>query len=179
MKDKTGKWKSARVLLLNPTPEKAAVWIRSACKGSLSSEQCHKLVVARIKQQSGFQFPVAGVVYEDIIPADGEYETYCFRNGITVIVNGFKHRETKTLSQQEIEGCISGEVKEVMTYARIHGGTREDYTSSGGKEDVGSSHTGKRKVQWMDVVRASYQEAWVSQSYSLLNAWVKLHGEAR
>jgi hypothetical protein len=122
---------------------------------------------------------VAGVVYEDIIPADGEYEAYCFRNGVTVMVNGFKHRETKPLSEQEIQKCINGEVTEVMTYARIHGGTRENYILSGGKEDVGSSETGKRKLRWMDVVRASYQEAWVSESYSLLNAWVKLHGQAR
>lgn len=172
---KTGIVKSARVLMLNPTPEKATDWIRSACKASLSPGECHRQVVAQIKGQSGFQFPVAGVVYEDILPSDGEYEAYCFRNGVTVKVVGFNHRETKPLSQDNIDTCINGEVAEVMTYARIHGGTREDYTSTGGTEDVGTSAKGKRKAKWMDVVREAYQAAWESGSYSLLDAWVKVH----
>lgn len=168
---RTGLMKSARVLLLNPTPEKAADWIRSACQAFTSPKNCHKDVVELIKHQSGFQFPVAGVVYEDINPADGVYEAYCFRNGVTVKVAGFTHLDTKSLSEQRINTCLHGEVTAVLKYARIHGGEREDYTSAGGTEDVGTN--ANRKMKWMDVVREAYQAAWEGPSYSLLDARVR------
>ena len=177
----TGLVKSARVLMLNPTPEQAAGWIRSACQQTSSQNKCHKKVVTQIKYQSGFQFPVAGVVYEDILPCthdgcgDGVNEAFCFRNGVTVRVRGFTHLDTKPLSEQSINTCLQGDVTAVLTYARIHGGTREEYRAAGGMEDVGTSAKGKRKAKWMEVVRDAYQAAWESPSYFLLDAWVKVH----
>ena len=53
-----------------------------------------KKMFQHILGQSGGQFPVAGVVYEDIIPADGVNEIYCFRDGVTVSVEGVPHRGT-------------------------------------------------------------------------------------
>lgn len=181
---KTGRIKTARVLLLNPTPEKAADWIQSACKESQLPKDCYTTVAREIQRQSGYQFPVAGVVYEDILPCtpDGKTcgdkvnEAYCFRNGVTVKVAGFKHLDVNPLSEESINTCIHGEVTEVLKYARIHGGTREDYLSAGGTEDVGTSAKGKRKAKWMDIVRQAYQVAWESQSYSLLDSSVKAHG---
>ncbi len=177
----TGLVKSARVLMLNPTPEQAADWIRSACQQTSSPKRCHKKVVTQIKYQSGFQFPVAGVVYEDILPCtpdgcgDGVNEAFCFRNGVTVRVRGFTHLDTKPLSEQSIDTCLQGDVTAVLTYARIHGGTREEYRAAGGTEDVGTSAKGERKAKWMDVVRDAYHAAWESSRYSLLDAWVKVH----
>jgi hypothetical protein len=173
VQDTNGTKKTATVLLLNPTAAQAANWIRTACAKSQNECACHKKVIARIRQASGFQFPVAGVVYEDIIPKDGLFEAYCFRDGVTVLVDGFKHRGTKPLSTEEIETCISGELKSALKFARIHSGTREEYMKIGGKLNVGDSSRNGRRLEWLDAVRASYQEAWRTKSYSLLNAWVE------
>lgn len=170
--DKDGTKKTATVHLLNPSATQAANWIRSACAKSGDKGSCHKKVISQIRNASGFQFPVSGVVYEDIIPRDGVFEAYCFRDGVTVLVDGFKHLETKPLSAEENETCISGKLRSALKFARIHSGTREEYVKSGGKLNVGDSSKNGRRLEWLDAVRAAYQEAWKTDSYSLLNAWV-------
>ena len=168
--DQNGDIKSASVFLLNPDSSKAAGWIKTACSTKEKKILCYKKVIKQINISSGFQFPVAGVVYEDLIPKDGVFEAYCFRDGVTTIVDGFEHRNTNVLNSREVENCISGVAYSALTFARIHGGTREEYTKSGGKVNVGSSS--ERRLVWLDVVRKSYQDAWNSNSYELLNAWV-------
>ena len=171
--DNDGKTKTAIVNLLIPPVTLASKWIGSACSNATKKNECHQQVVSQIRRSSGFQFPVSGVVYEDIIPKDGVFEAYCFRDGVTVIVDRFIHRSTHTLSTTEIETCISGKLKKALKYARVHSGVREDYIEFGGTEDVGSSQPANGKLHWLNIVRESYQSAWQTGSYSLLNFWVQ------
>ena len=175
--DLDGTRKTASVFLLNPTAKQAAAWIKTACQNSSEVNNCHTYLIKRIKKASGYQFPVAGVVYEDLFDkagnrkSDGVYEAYCFRDGVTVKVVGFEHRKTEKLSSQDIQTCLDGAPQSALQYARIHNGTRGDYTRSGGVVDVGSSE--KQRLVWLEVVQQSYQAAWNSNSYSLLNAAVE------
>jgi hypothetical protein len=86
--------------------------------------------------KSGGQFPVAAVVYEDIIPGDGVYEIYCFRDGVTVEVEGVPHRGTTPMTPEQIAASIDGKVKRVFTYARIASTSPKMWIDAGGSADV-------------------------------------------
>lgn len=83
----------ARVVMYNPSAELLAVWIANAVI-ELSPDQqtycqnCAYQLVKVIAGQSNAQFPVVGVVYEDIQPsgnADGKEDAYGFLDGMTVV----------------------------------------------------------------------------------------------
>ena len=60
----TGKPKTAKVYLLNPSPQKLVMWILTACweaKHSVDSKYTNALFQS-IRGQSGGQFPVLGIV---------------------------------------------------------------------------------------------------------------------
>ncbi len=165
----------AEVVLLDASPAQLARWVVATCvlvKGGAAPE-CTDAIFQRIIGQSGAQYPVAGVVLEDILPADGVMEAYCFRDGVTVRVEGFVHRDTLPLSPAAIERCITGPVVEVFRYARIQSTTREDYRANGGTVDVGTSED--RKATWLDVSRSAYQAAWGHDRNELMIAWARAH----
>lgn len=172
--DKDGTKKSADVVMLNPMPEQVARWIVSAIvevRGRYDADLGRK-TFAHVIAQSGGQFPVAGVVYEDIIPADGVKETYCFRDGVTVAVEGVKHRGTAVLTPAEIEASVSGKVLRSYTYARIQSTSPSQYVAIGGRADVIGAD-GKATLEWPLEVRRAYQAAWTSERNALMVAWIK------
>jgi len=59
-------------------------------------------------------FPVAGIVFEDLLPANGKFEVFAFRNGVTVRVNGVTHLGTAQPSAVEIEKSLNGEVTSTL-----------------------------------------------------------------
>ncbi|MFC2123614.1 hypothetical protein ACFLU5_02285 [Bacteroidota bacterium] len=171
--DDDGTNKTADVVLLNPNNEKLAKWLITTCKtviGELNKEDIEKLIV-HIIGQSGGQFPVAGIVYEDILPADGTFEIFCFRNGVTVEIEGIVHRGTEQPTKEQIEISLYGNVIKVFRYARIQSTTPQQYINNGGKVDVGNND--ERKSAWMDVIKQLYQEAWNGDFNELMIAWAK------
>ena len=59
--------KTAKIYLLNPGPEKLAMWILTTCqevKKSVAYQYVNELFLW-IRGQSGAQFPVKGLLYED------------------------------------------------------------------------------------------------------------------
>ena len=169
----TGADKQATVIMLNAPPDKMARWIVQTCvevKGTIDPAGADKLF-ERILGQSGGQFPVAGVVYEDIIPADGLNEIYCFRDGVTVVVEGVPHRGTDPMTPEQVQASLTGKVTKVYTYGRVQSTTPGQYTRNGGKLDVGTDQ--ERKPAWMDAIRESYQAAWNSDYNSLMIAWAR------
>ncbi len=84
--------KTGRVYLLDPSPEKLATWIATACwevKQSVEYKYTDSLF-RWIKGQSGAQFPVKGVVYEDQYTKDFQ-EPYIFKDGVTVYIKDSYH----------------------------------------------------------------------------------------
>jgi hypothetical protein len=173
VKDQDGTTKSADVILLNPSPEKIARWIVSAVvevKGSYDPADGKKLF-ANVIGQSGGQFPVGGVVYEDILPADGKNEIYCFRDGVTVAVEGVPHRGIEPMTPAQVAASIDGKVTRVYTYARIASTSPKMWIDMGGPADV--MKDGKPTEKWMTEIRRAYQEAWNSDRNALFVAWAK------
>ena len=172
--DKDNRKKLADVVLLDPTPEQLATWIVSAVRevNGGDDDALAKKAFANVIGQSGGQFPIAGVVYEDILPADGVNEAYCFRDGVTVGVEGVKHRATDALSPAEIEASISGKVTRSFTYARVQSTSPQQYVAIGGDANV-VGPDGKATLQWPLAVRREYQLAWRSERNALMVAWVK------
>jgi hypothetical protein len=167
----TGGVKTASVIMLNPDARQVARWIITACleaKGSATEGYTRKLA-NRVISQSGAQFPVRGIVYEDILPANGIYEVYCFRDGVTVKINGVDHRSEKQPSPEQLGkalNAVDADVTWVGTYARIQSTTREEYRNAGGKLETGGA-------AWLEVNRKLYQQAWGSDRNELMIAWAK------
>ena len=173
VRDKDGRTKSAEVIMLNPSPDQLARWIVDACqkvRGDLKPDDLRK-VFKHVLGQSGGQFPVAGVVYEDIIPADGTYEAYCFRNGVTVKIEGFEHRTTATLTANEISRSLHGKVVHVFRYGRIQSTTPGQYKRNGGTLEVGTDPA--PGPLWPEAIRQAYQAAWGQDRNELMEAWVR------
>lgn len=175
----TGKPKTGKVYLLNPSPEKLATWVATACwdvKHSLDSSYTFKLL-SWIDNQSNAQFPVKGVVYEDQYTKDFQ-EPYVFKDGVTVYIKDstmWPKDKICTAEQLDFYLRIANDDLKSQTgqYGRISSTTREDYIASGGTEDVGSKDD--RKQKWLEVVRELYKKAWQSDRNELIIMWAKIH----
>ncbi len=177
----TGQPKTGKVYLLNPTPEKLAMWIITTCwevKRSVDYKYTDQLF-QWIKHQSGAQFPVKGVVYEDQY-TKGFFEPYIFKDGVTVYIKDsamFPKNKTCTPEQLDFYLRLNNSDLKAQTgqYARIGSTRREDYKSAGGSEDVGDEKDKKQK--WLEVVRDLYKKAWSSDKNELIIMWAKNHLE--
>ncbi|OQY96813.1 MAG: cellulase [Sphingobacteriales bacterium UTBCD1] len=171
--------KTGKVFLLNPSPEKLARWVATACwqvKHSVDTSYTHKLL-NWIDYQSNAQFPVKGVVYEDMYTKDF-YEPYVFKDGVTVYIKDstmWPADKTCTPEQLDFYLRITNEDLKPQTgqYGRISSTTREDYKAGGGKEDAGDKND--RKQKWLEVVRELYKKAWNSDRNELIIMWAKQH----
>lgn len=161
--------KSASVILLNPSAKRLARWIRAACEDRAPG--CEDTVVERILYQSSAQFPVAGIVLEDIRPADRRFEMYCFRDGVRVEVEGFETLSTERPDASHFETCLEGKLIAPTSFARIAGTTPGQYRAAGGQEAVGVD--GHPTALWIDVTRTLYQAAWNGERNALIDAWVR------
>lgn len=171
----TSQTKQAAVVLLDPPPEMVATWVVNAeplTSGGLVSVERGRKLFKHIISQSGGQFPVAGVVYEDM-EGDGFMKAYCFRDGVTVRVDGVEHRTTAPLTEAELDAALHGRVTRVYTYARIASTSPNDYKAAGGTVDVGDNT--ERKPAWLDVVRQATVRAWRTGHNDLMEAWLKGH----
>ena len=169
--DKTGIKKNGIVYLLNPTKELAARWIINACiyaKGQIN-DLAIKKIYARIMNQSGFQFPVAGIHYEDMIRS-GIHRAWMFRDGVTVKLKGLRSGTSEQLSSDEIERSLTAEVLDTYSLAgpaRIISTKRLDYLT------VLDPHKNLSGVLWLALVRELYLQAWKTGNNTLINIAVK------
>ena len=164
--------KSADVVMLNASAEQIATWAVTAAvdAGSTRPAIDADKVFRQIISQSGGQFPIAGIVYEDM-EGDGYFDAFCFRNGVTVRVAGVQHRTTATLTAAQLEASLSGPIERVYTYARIASTTPAQYRDNGGTIDVGTNTDRTRK--WPQVVGTLYRAAWNCNRNDLISAWAK------
>ena len=175
----TGKPKTGKVYLLNPSPEKLATWVATTCwevKNSLDTSYTFKLL-NWIDNQSNAQFPVKGVVYEDQYTKDFQ-EPYVFKDGVTVYIkDSTMWPMDKTCTPEQLNFYLSitnNDIKpQTGQYGRICSTTREDYKNCAGTEDVGSKDD--RKQKWLDIVRELYKKAWNSDRNELIIMWAKNH----
>jgi hypothetical protein len=169
---KTGQQKSGLVVMLNPSPSQLSRWLIHACRNvrpDLDQTRCAEYLLSRVISQSGSQFAVAGLVYEDIYPADHVFESYAFRDGVTVRLNDLGHRMTRPLSADELESFLNATPLETITsgaYARIVGTSRNEYKWANPQANVDG-------LSWLTTVRSAYQRAYRSERNELIEAWLR------
>ncbi|MBQ0123147.1 MAG: membrane lipoprotein lipid attachment site-containing protein [Bacteroidales bacterium] len=171
--------KKGLVYMLNPSAEKLAKWIVNAVydvTGNIEFENVEK-IRKFIKWQSGAQFAVAGVVYEDMYEATF-YEPYVFKDGITVYVADSLYKAwDKHCTEEQLQYYLHMTNDQCTEnsgrYARICSTTREMYYAAGGTADVGYSEDGRRSLAFLAEIARCYQEAWNSDRNFLIYAWAK------
>lgn len=174
--------KKGKVLMLNPSAEKLAIWIADAvyhATGSISYED-FETIRKWIEWQSGAQFPISGVVYEDMY-VPGHYEPYVFKDGVTVYIADTtmfpQVKENRTCTEEMLDFYLTLTNDDLKPntgrYARISSTTREMYYAAGGEAEVGSSVDGKRDQAWLDEVGRLYRKAWKSHHNELITAFAK------
>ncbi|MCK9627172.1 MAG: cellulase [Bacteroidales bacterium] len=145
----------ARVYLADADSRKIASWIISTCvivTGKLSKSDSDKLI-KDIRFASGGQFPVLGMVYEDMY-GTGQ-KCYLFKDGVTVYLADGNIRELSEINDSTIV--------RVGKYARIISTTREEYINAFGAADL----EGKK---WLEVVKNEYKKALLSNRNNLMIA---------
>ncbi len=145
----------ARVYLADADSRKIASWIISTCvivTGKLSKSDSDKLI-KDIRFASGGQFPVLGMVYEDMY-GTGQ-KCYLFKDGVTVYLADGNIRELSEINDNTIV--------RVGKYARIISTTREEYINAFGAADL----EGKK---WLEVVKNEYKKALLSNRNNLMIA---------
>jgi hypothetical protein len=167
--DKAGVRKPARVIMLNPSPEQVARWVVTAVAdttGTISPPDDDRLY-NHIICQSGGQFPIAGIVYEDM-DGSGVHKIYCFRNGVTVQIAGVPHAGGDVPTPEQLDLSLTGTVTRVRRYARIQSTSPSEYLANGGTVDVGTDTT--PTLAWPEVIRQTYQAAWGNDRNELMTA---------
>lgn len=148
--------KSGKVYMANADSEKLAAWIITTCvvlTGTLDKSTTDILIKA-IRKASGGQFPVKGIVYENM---DGKgYKPYMFKDGVTVFLNQPNSTDIALLTDENIK--LTGK------YARILSTTRHQYN----RIFPNTKTDGNR---WLEVVREEYKSALASNINNLMIAW--------
>ena len=147
-----GKLKT-QVYLANADAKRMAAWVISTCvmlTNNLQKKHTDLLIKA-IRSASGGQFPVKGIVYEDM---DGKgFKPYSFLDGVTVFL--------KTPNDISL-----GNVERTGKYARIISTTREEYNKI-------FPNVKTDGLAWLGVVRTEYQKALKADTNNLMLAWAK------
>lgn len=177
----TGEMKDAKVYMLNADAHKLAQWVATtAWEARHSLDQLYtNAIINRIIHQSNGQFPVLGMVYEDM-DGNGQF-SYMFKDGVTCYFADDAHKiGYKDPTPEMIDFCVNFTDDDLDTYTgrygRIISTTREDYYAYGGKEDVGRSDTrNTRSLSWLKTVRELYQQAWNSPYNQLMIAAAMRH----
>lgn len=177
--------KNATVILLPISEALFADWIINTCTDvSQKNLNCIKTITNQALMQSGGQFIVKGVVYEDQYissggnGSDGYYEPYCFRDGVTVYTGMFNSATVyTTLSAQESNACFNGTFinadRKVGRYARIVGTSPESYVNLKGNSRGVIDTQGLTTVQWLNVSREETQAAYRNRKNTLVTIWAK------
>lgn len=150
--------KVGKVYMANADAKKLATWIITTCvtlTNKLDKKNTDYLIKS-IRNASGGQFPVKGIVYENM---DGKgYYPYMFKDGVTVIL---KQTTTDNLSL-----ITNDNIRKTGKYARIISTTREEFNNMFPDKNTNG-------IEWLIVVREEYKLALQSDSNNLLIAWAK------
>ncbi|SHG29011.1 hypothetical protein SAMN02745157_3927 [Kaistia soli DSM 19436] len=160
-----GASRPAQVVLLDADDAQLSRWIASACRAARTNDLifCARKLARQIRDQSGAQFPVAGIVLEDM-DGDGVPNQFAFRDGVTAVVPGVTNGKAGPPTPAETEAGLTAAPTAARKFARIAGTTREQFTSYRGAGDVAG-------LAWLAAVRTAYQAAWRADDNDLVSAF--------
>ena len=153
------------VVLLDADDARLHRWIASACLRAAPSaiETCATRLARHINLQSGGQFPVAGIVMEDM-DRNGVPSPYPFRDGVTVALDALPKVQEGDPTAAQTAAALTGPPRRAKSYARIASTARDQYL-----EVVPDARV--EGLDWLTVVRQAYQKAWTSDENLLISAW--------
>lgn len=166
---------NAEVLMLNPGPRRLTLWLEEAC-GSFAKDfqSCMDKAFKQILYQAGGQFPVSGIVIEDM-DGNGRGNAYAFRNGVTVQISAFGTGTESTISEAQIDRSFTDAPIKTYTYGRPISLTREQLTSYAKYAKLGIPNLGSSSARtntFNEVMRDLYKSAWSSSQNHIIRAWV-------
>lgn len=168
--------KVGHVFLLKVSEEKWTQWMASACKAAGAENGfCYRALSDRILFQSGGQIPLRGIVWEDVNPEDGEYESYCFRDGLPIRVTGLESRLTRPLTDDEMNLCMTGPVEVVSRFARPIGLHPKEYEDLTGTKDLYLKDKREGTMEWLRISREGLQEGMRTGNNPLITLWAKMY----
>lgn len=190
--DKIDNKLTTKIILYNANNNRIANWIYYSlidCNKNVSNENI-SIIINQIKSVSGFQFPIRGIVYEDLRNSKGMYnnktnkeidgiqETYFFFDGISVshktikitTYNFIKGKPQRIKNDSLILNMKESEIETAFTYGRICNIQREDYNKFlVFKKQKTIDLEG---IKFLYIVREEYQKAMHSNRNNLISAWV-------
>jgi hypothetical protein len=172
--------KQATVDAIFPAPARMARWIVDSClwAGSADLAGCIGFLQtgpAGILQQSSAQFPIAGIVFEDM--EAGLMKGYAFRDGLTVQVKDWKNGSEASPTPEQTKAALEEPPLWVSEHARVARGDIGDVKCLDPLAPFDPKH---RDDRWRDYVRARFVEALQGDHNLLLLAQVfaNYHREA-
>jgi endoglucanase len=176
---------TATVILYNPSYELVVKWVINALlkAGIKPTYKNTNQVLIEINKASNAQFPVRGIVYEDLTSRvknvkDGLQETYAFFDGVTIECKGISittydtnnnrrftnQRATKAQADKYLNMSFN-DISSTHVFGRIISTTREDYKSI-------LPNVNTDKTAWIKVVSEEYKKAMKSEENNLIYATI-------
>ena len=146
------------VYMANADAKKMAAWIITTCFSLTKKLEKNNtdFLIKSIRNASGGQFPVKGIVYENM---DGKgYYPYIFKDGVTV----FLLQNTS----DDLSLITNTNIRRTGKYARIISTTREEYNALFPDKNT-------EGMEWLNIVREEYKAALMSDTNNLMIAWAK------
>jgi hypothetical protein len=170
---------TAEVVMLNPGPRRLTAWLENACRDLADDfENCLTKTYQNILNQSGAQFPVAGIVIEDM-DGNGHGNVYAFRDGVTVKVSLFTTGSEALLAETQIQEALWAPPLHTYTYARPSSTTREQLATYGGAANLklpSLAQTEEQSNAFHQTVGDLYRQAWFGSTNHVIRAWVAAQG---
>ncbi len=167
--------KEATVDVIFPTPARMARWIVDSClwAGGADLEGCIKYLQTGdngILQQSSAQFPIAGIVFEDM--SRGLMKGYAFRDGLTVHVEGWDNSSEASPTPEQTKAALEQRPSWVSQHARVGRADIGDVKCLDPSAAFDPEH---RDDRWRNYVRVRFVEALQGDHNMLLLAQVFAH----
>lgn len=166
----------AEVVMLNAGPRRLTAWLMDACRGlNENLTTCMNRGYRQILHQSGGQFPVTGVVLEDM-SGNGKGEAFAFREGVTIRISNFGTGTESIISNAQVQAALTAPAMYTYSYGRPISVTREQMTAYAKKEGITIPALGtssERKNSWHVLIGEMYRDSWKTGRSHILRAWLR------
>jgi Mannosyl-glycoprotein endo-beta-N-acetylglucosaminidase len=158
-KAKTPLVKTATALVIFPSAQRISRWIVDSCLWAAAGdfERCVAFLATGCRgviEQSSAQFPVAGIVFEDMTA--GLMKGYAFRDGLTVKVAGWDNGSEDSPNDRQTKAALENVPTWTSTVARIARADIHDVKCLDPKAEFNPE---SRDQRWRNYVRKRFVEA--------------------
>lgn len=167
--------KRATADLIFPTPTRMARWIIDSCLWAGGNDLTDCIAFLKtgptgILDQSSAQFPISGIVFEDMQP--GLMKGYAFRDGLTAKVPGWANGSEASPTPEQTRAGLTAEPSWLSQHARVARADIGDVKCLDPSAPFDADHPDDR---WRAYVRTTFVDALQGDHNFLLLAQVFAH----